>query len=184
MLHPLLACLALTLLTLACEDESADADTRPPPPPSEDGGPPDLAVIDASPPPLDGSAPFLEIGTGARRYEPLEAGQRIPIIQGIQGGYHVWGGLRAAGFEDAEVRIRFALHRGDELLAQADYIEPTLPVAADGTYTYGGVAVVFVDNALVDPASGQTLRLSAEVEATDGTRLGDAVEVVPVCCEQ
>lgn len=164
------------------EDAGGDAavDAAEPVPPAGDMG-----VMDAEPLP-DASAEgegWVELGTGARRYEPLSAGQEVPIIAGIQGGFHVWGGFRGDGFADDEVRIRFELSRDGVSYAAADYTEFGLPRGRDGAFDYAAVAVVFCDNDEVQASSGQTMTLRLAVEAADGQVLTDAIEVVPRCCE-
>lgn len=154
----------------------------------------DAAAADFAPPeavdalatdttPADAAAPFLEVGTGARTFQPLEAGQRIPIVQGIQGGYHVWGALRGGGFSDQNVQLLFRLHDGQRILAGADLLESALPLGPDGHFTYAGAFVIF-SSLDVEALSGQPLTLEAQIRAADGTRLSSAIEVVPVCCEQ
>ncbi len=39
----------------------------------------------------------MEVGTGAEDFESIEDGQVLPAVYGIQGGQHVWTGLRLAG---------------------------------------------------------------------------------------
>ena len=129
---------------------------------------------------------WIELGTGFRSFAPLEPGQEVPIIAGIQGGFHIWGGFRGAGFDDSDVRLRFWLDLDGVSIARADYSEFGLPVdRADPTvYDYGGVAVVYDENEAVQRTSGQTMTLRVEVESlVDGQVLTDMTEVVPVCCE-
>ncbi len=141
------------------------------------------APSDADAAPAEG---WVELGTGFRSYEALEAGQEVPIIAGIQGGFHVWGGFRGAGFDDSDVRLRFWLDLDGVSIARADYSEFGLPTDRDDptVFDYAGVAVVYDDNDQVQLTSGQTMTLRFEVESlVDGQVLGDSIEVVPVCCE-
>lgn len=126
---------------------------------------------------------WVELGTGARQYEPLAAGEEVPIIRGPQGGFHVWGGFRGDGFADGEVRIRFELSLDGVPYATADYVEFGLPRGRDGVFDYAAVAVVYRQNDDVETTSGRTMTLRLAVEADDGQVLTDSVEVVPVCCE-
>jgi hypothetical protein len=54
-------------------------------------------------------APTLELGTGEWQYEPLSAGQRVQLVAGTQGGYHVWLSMRVQGFEDDRLRMQLTL---------------------------------------------------------------------------
>jgi hypothetical protein len=67
--------------------------------PSLDGG----AIVDEA---GNISIPF-ELGTGATQWEDLApSGQHVKLIMGPQGGYHVLGRVRFAGF-NPDVNLRF-----------------------------------------------------------------------------
>ncbi len=40
--------------------------------------------------------PWLELGTGASEFTPLRDGDAVDIVRGPQGGFHIWGALRAS----------------------------------------------------------------------------------------
>jgi len=144
------------------------------------------AVADADPfvtMPPDVGEPWIELGTGARRFETLEEGAEVPIIAGIQGGFHVWGAFRGGGFRGTDAAIDFSLELDGEELGAAHYTEPQLERGSDGRLDYPGVAVVFARNEDVEPSSGRTMRLSVRVEDADGVVLTASIEIVPVCCE-
>lgn len=138
---------------------------------------------DAGAAPADAAAPWVEIGTGTRAFEPLTPGQQVPIIEGIQGGYHVWGGFQGAGFDDTDIAIGFSLTLDGVELAAAAYTEPDLPVLPGGLFSYAAVAVIYHENDQVEPSSGKTMTLTTTLTTRDGLTLEDAIEVVPVCCE-
>jgi len=154
---------------------------------TRDGGPPTddhVRAEDAGAPPLDAGVPYVRVGTGSRQFVPLMAGQPVPIIQGPQGGFHVWGGFVGAGFPADGVRILFRLRLAGDVIAEADYTEAELPTDAAGQYTYAGVAVVYHNNDQVQPTSGQPMTLECEVHASDGAVFSDTIAVVPTCCER
>lgn len=151
---------------------------------ADDAGPgatPDRGASDPDASTAPGA--YVEIGTGARRYEPLDCGEEIPIIAGPQGGFHVWGGFHGEGFDDSDVRIRFELELDGETYARADYTEFGLPPGPAGGFDYAAVAVVYDQNSDVQVTTGQVMTLRLTIEARDGQGLDDEVEVVPVCCE-
>ena len=127
--------------------------------------------------------PWIQMGTGFRRFESLEPAQRIPIIAGIQGGFHVWGAFQAGGFIGENINILFKLYLGDRHLAEADYFEYFLPVNSDDIFEYTGVSVIYFENDDVEPTSGQQMRLTLEVKTEDGIVLKDEMDVIPECCE-
>lgn len=160
----------------AAAPNGQDAGPQPDPAPDPDPDRPDAGE----------EGGWIELGTGTRTFEPLDPGQEVPIIQGIQGGFHVWGGFRGGGFDDGDVRLRFWLDLDGETLARADYAEFGLPTDRRDptTYDYAGVAVVYDSNDAVQPTSGSTMTLRVEVESVgDGQVLEDMIEVVPVCCQ-
>ena len=130
----------------------------------------------------DAGVPYIELGTGDRRYQVLEDEQIIPVIQGIQGGYHVWGAIRGDGFPDQDVIVDLTLSIDDHIYAQAHYTEPLFPRGADGLYDYPAVAVIFDSNDDVAPTNGLPMLLRAEVTPRDGMTLFDERVVIPDCC--
>ncbi len=160
-------------------------------PPAEDASAP--ATDGAPAPPQDASAdtadtadaavePWIEIGTGARAWQPLTDGQEVPIIRGLQGGFHVWGAFRGGGFAGANPTVNFDLHLGERRLAWAEYYEELLPRSADGDIDYAGVSVIYESNDDVEPTSGMTMRLTVRIRDDEGTDLTDETTIVPVCC--
>lgn len=173
-----LAALAATVVLCACgaSDDANPADTNP------DVG----DASDAADPAF--GPPVIEIGTGARRYEPLppDGVATVPIIEGIQGGFHVWGGFAASGLDPEDVSIEFIIARDGERLGGANYrdsLAERVELDQLEAYGYGGVAVIF--NADIDPfdVSGQTLELSLTVRDRLGTTLRDSTSVRVLCCE-
>ena len=127
--------------------------------------------------------PWVQIGTGFRRYESLEAGQVVPIIAGIQGGFHVWGAFIGEGFNDLDVRVIYSMELNGEVLARADYTEFELPKNSEREFEYAGVAVIYNDNDDVERTSDQEFVLKLRVETQDGLSLEDQIRLRPHCCE-
>ena len=128
-------------------------------------------------------APWVSIGTGFRRFESLSEGQEVPIIAGIQGGFHVWGGFIGSGFSDTDVRIEFVLKLDGTPYAHADYLEFELPKNSQGQFEYAGVSVIYDRNEDVEPTSGNEMTLELKVSTQDGLILEDQVNLIPLCCE-
>lgn len=131
----------------------------------------------------DPSEPWIRIGTGFRRFEELASGQEVPIIAGIQGGFHVWGGFIGRGFDDADVRILYTLDLEGMPYAAADYFEFELPKNSRSEFEYAGVSVIYFDNDDVDLTTGQEMTLKVEVVTRDGMMLRDERQLIPICCE-
>ncbi len=90
--------LSSLLALLACADPTA-----------EDSAPPTLCEL------AQEEAPSLEVGTGTVLFEPLDDGGSIEVHQGAQGGFHIYGSLRAQG-----------VHPG----TLGDYTDPENPIVA------------------------------------------------------
>ena len=131
----------------------------------------------------DTGEPWIRIGTGFRRFEELESGQEVPIIAGIQGGFHVWGGFIGQGFDDVDVRILYTLDLEGMPYAAADYFEFDLPKNSRSEFEYAGVSVIYFDNDDVDLTTGLEMTLKVEVITRDGVTLQDERQLIPICCE-
>jgi len=134
------------------------------------------------PPTPDLGTPFVKIGTGSSAYAPLTDGQEARITAGPQGGYHVWGALRAGGFNPEDVFIEFRLSRDGVVLAESGYEDDLRPADADGPYQYSGVAVVVLSGDAASIAD-QPARLEVTLTPVHGEPLTDGVTVRPVCCD-
>jgi hypothetical protein len=62
----------------------------------------------------------VELGTGRKAFEALPEGSAVPLIQGIQGAYHVWTSFRAYGFDGDLVRMNLTTRWdiGDESMLE------------------------------------------------------------------
>src|SRR5690349_15288111 len=57
--------------------------------------------------------PVVELGSSADSFRPLSDGSSVGIVHGIQGGYHVWGAVRALHLDPRAVRLRYTLRLDD-----------------------------------------------------------------------
>jgi hypothetical protein len=131
------------------------------------------------PPPPDLGTPFVQIGTGTQSWAPLTDGQTLRIAMGPQGGYHLWGALRAGGLNPEDTFIEFRLVRDGVRLAESGYRDSLRAVETDGPFQYWGVAVVVISG---DPTTiaDRPARLEVTLTPQHGEPVTDAVEVVPI----
>jgi hypothetical protein len=155
-----------------------------------DGGPFDLPPADAAActpvdkPPPDTSRPWIQIGTGLQRYDALQPCQRVPIVIGIQGGYHVWGAFRAGGFDGTGrlFEIAFSLVEAGQVVAQADYRDGI--ALQDGAYEYDSVLVRLVGDLVPEDVAERPATLVVHLFEAGVVDLDDSVDIVPVCCQE
>src|SRR5262245_19352029 len=56
-----------------------------------------------------GGVPVVDVGTGFDLFIPIRDGDMVPLIHGPQGGYHVWGAVRAENVDRSELKLRYSL---------------------------------------------------------------------------
>jgi hypothetical protein len=54
--------------------------------------------------------PDVTLGTGYDQFVPVDDGADVPIIMGLQGGYHIWGSVRARYVDPRQVHLVFTLY--------------------------------------------------------------------------
>lgn len=138
---------------------------------------PDSGVPDAD---TGADEAYVTIGTGFPSYIPVSDGDTLPIIEGIQGGFHLWGGFEVSGLEPSGLIIEFDLVWNGDRIGGASYSDELWGDA--DPYEYGGVAVIFSDNDLPMQVDGETVTVSVRLEDTAGVVVTDSVEVIPECC--
>jgi hypothetical protein len=112
------------------------------------------------------AAPSCELGTGASSFIAVHDGDRVPIIFGPQGGYHVWGSVRAKGLSSKRVVLRYRLTAASGVMLDPVSVVVDLAPAPDGGDAGLSQSVgtrVFVQ----DPAAIRETTVAMSVTATD-----------------
>lgn len=124
----------------------------------------------------------LEVGTGADAFEPLTDGDDLVLVMGPQGGYHVWGSLRATGVvpgdplnlaDPKNPLIGLSLWVNGEMVGGYQGLPRGLREDGDAWVRVGETVVL--TGLSVDDALGQTATLRAQLEDATGARLMDEV---------
>ncbi|MCA9581873.1 MAG: hypothetical protein KC416_08760 [Myxococcales bacterium] len=122
----------------------------------------------------------LEVGTGSWRFEEVLDGDRIELVRGAQGGWHLWISLRVRGAEMQQttgtIRVLSAdgdLSAGGESGSEGydDVIaEATIPVMFDPPKGDGSRSYVGWPHVIPDPgcAVGRLVRVEAVVVGPGG----------------
>jgi len=128
-----------------------------------------------------GAQSTVSIGTGFPDFVPITPGSDLPIIAGIQGGFHLWGGFVATHIDPRSVTIEFVTTLDGRDIGRASYVD-TL-VDDGGQMKYAGVAVIFDSDVDPDEVSSRPMSMSVRLEDMNGRVVTDSVELVPICCE-
>lgn len=129
--------------------------------------------------------PVVEVGTGADAFVPLSADDPLPFVRGPQGGYHVYGSLRAEGalpgdpadpYGPDSPLVTFVVAVDGAEVAGLHAQPRLLDEGPDGA-TLVGQLVVF---SVLDPTAldGAPATFSAELTDRCGATAGDAQDVV------
>jgi hypothetical protein len=120
-------------------------------------------------------APALELGTGEWQFETMAAAQRVQLVAGTQGGFHVWLSMRAQGFAGERLRMQLQLRSARAPVASSD-----LSLAFEPNEE-GALEFVGWPAQLLDPWCAVDVPLTVEVTLSDAARhsASATVEIVP-----
>ena len=116
--------------------------------------------------------PSAEVGTGADRFEPLTDGEAVPIIHGLQGGYHVWGAVRARNLAGDGLHLTFTLTPVGA--AWASSVRNDIVDLVSGEH--GGTAVFLPDP---DAVRGRPCQLRLDATDTSGRTAASERSITP-----
>lgn len=121
------------------------------------------------------------LGIGSRGFETVDAVSEAKIVQGFQGGHHLWGALRFSSverFENAQA-IQLVACLDGELIADSSYRSiDYLP--GQGVDLYG-LAIIFLPSVNVTQIDGRQLALTAAVQI-DGDIHFSTASTTAKCC--
>ena len=162
------------------------------------GGRLDAASPDASLP-ADTSVPHddadvpgraaLEIGTGVSEdpsdqwggYRPIPEDRRLRVTEGIQGGYHLWGGFSAVGVPASGIRSEWTLRTTERWIGEAAFI--TGGVRVGERTEVAGITVFIAQDVSVEALDGQSVEVCARVQTEDRAWLQRCEDVIATCCD-
>lgn len=125
------------------------------------------------------------LGTGEDRFEPLAEDQRVPLIRGIQGGYHIWSSFIAYGFETDVLRMELTTSIDDNpasMLQMPGNVRVRPVVDPEGEPGWASVGwPAFIDNPTC--AHERRLRFDLTVRDEAGNSASDSVYCVVFVAE-
>ncbi len=124
----------------------------------------------STPEPAPPEGPWVDVGHGLSNYAPIADGDRLEMVLGSQGGWHV---DLAARFGGTRPEDHFAIYRIWDLQRTAqisyplkEFVTPdNVTTREDGTFDQVGVRTVF---AITSPAEVQDREWLIEIELIDG----------------
>lgn len=120
--------------------------------------------------------PAMELGTGLTAFEPIVDGQDLPMIEGAQGGWHVWLSLRVRGLESPVVHVALVTEPlPAERPRQTTFLDISLQPAGEWDEVVGVAAVFTAPECFQD----HDVRLSATVTDPTGATLADERVAIP-----
>ena len=128
--------------------------------------------------------PVVHIGSSDEplRHREVAEGSPVWITYGLQGGYHIWGSLRAEHIDPRDVRMQFDLFVQGEQVGGSDYRDD-LRRGPEGPYEYGAVTVFIYDDIAVEDLDGRTVEMALRLTDGAGRLIEDRTSVVARCCE-
>lgn len=121
------------------------------------------------------TTPSLEVGTGADAFVPIADRDFLDVVDGCQGGRHVWVSVRVGGLDASDVALTLTLTRrvdGTVLsLPFSRRVRLTTPPGASRAELVGLAFVV--DSAAVEPVFGDEVVLRASATDRVGASVSD-----------
>ena len=125
--------------------------------------------------------PFA-MGTGNDRFNSVQKGQEIWFEPGIQGGFHLWGAVRAGDIDPVDTVIEFELHQDGRHLG-GRILPKTLNCGAQG-YEYVGVPVELFFHVPAYNVADRPMEMRVILTERNGRTHTDSIPFMPKCCTE
>lgn len=136
--------------------------------------------------------PAIDLGTGELEFEPLADGDELAIVQGSQGGYHLYGSFRVKNVVTGNARdlleptnptMTFDIvHAGESLIASPPFtqgLDDAPEDAAPWTHqTLGREARMTLEFGEDGTLDGEPVDFSIRLEDAEGVTVEDSVRLV------
>lgn len=127
-------------------------------------------------------AGVFEIGTGEECFSRLAANDEIPLINGPQGGYHVWLAVGCKDCGEGSVELRYGVRdpATQMPLAGTGELQEVVPLAGEGFRQAAGIIVYMPGlswDPEIDPPPAKGTHVVLWVEASSGGQLLHSAEV-------
>lgn len=122
--------------------------------------------------------PGVVLGTGETSFRPLNDGETLAMIHGVQGGYHIPLAVRACGVgESGQFHYLGTLESGEDVV-NVTLTQWWLPEDGCCSVALDVYGYIYLEGGRLPPElAGQRLALSVEVIDATGLRLSDSAEI-------
>ncbi len=146
--------------------------------PAPDGAP--AQSLQSCTPEAEGT---LDLGVGRQRFEAVAEGDDVAITPGFQGGYHLYGSVRAKGVDPTGVRLDFLVCQDGQRIGQRRPLRVDLVEQGD-QWAYVGVMVLLYDVFGPLQIADRETTMAAQVVDRSGARATDTVTFTTRCCDE
>ena len=143
---------------------------------------PDL-IEDADADLPDAAGPWFELGIGEDESIAVIPFQDAAMAQGIQGGFHVWGGFRGGGFDPIQASFEATLTTDDEERVGAVYLLRDVETNDEGILEAAGITVFLVPSVIPELEEGSVWEYCGTLLSADGFTDTQCVPITARCCE-
>ena len=126
----------------------------------------------------------FELGVGIETFSKFDNGQELWFIPGFQGGFHVWGAIKAGDVDPVDILMTFELYQDDQLLG-GRILPSNLQCDEDQRgYQYVGVPVELHFRKKPTDVVAKEMEMRVTLTERDGTEHVDSLTFMPRCCER
>ena len=122
----------------------------------------------------------VELGWGITELNRIADDQRVPIVHGVQGGFHIWGAMRARYLDPTRLDLEYSLTRRGEPDPYTVRVEREVDLdGGDGGRSFGlrlGTAVFLPE---VEHVRGRDCRFRVEARDRFGRQAAAERRVIP-----
>ena len=124
----------------------------------------------------------FELGIGVEDFAEVMEGQELWFIPGIQGGFHIWGAIRAGAVDPVDTVMTFELFQEEQLLGGRILPQDLRCNGETGAFEYVGVPVELHYRKKPTDVANREMKMRVTLQERDGTMHVDEVVFMPRCC--
>lgn len=123
---------------------------------------------------IDGP-PSMEVGTGEFEFRSVDPGEELEVVQGLQGGQHVWLGVSIENMNPNDLHLDLDIQfvETDEPHANPLFFDIDLFEGASGSWEYAGLPA----QVKASEVDGHQLRLNVTATDKDGREAEGSMEI-------